>query len=128
LGWAVVALSAVSAATDWAVIIKFYNQEPVVYPIVVACIFAMQLFWIWLVTRKRQNWARWTNLVLVVLAIPSEILGFGERFRFNAAMTIVSCAALVVWAVAVALLFRRDARGWFADRRLASDAGLPASS
>ena len=128
LAWAAVALSALSAAADWTVLIKYYNQEPFFYPIVVAGIFAVQLLWIWLVARKRKNWARWISLVLVVLAIPSEILGFDERFRFNAAMAIASCTALVVWTVAVALLFRRDARGWFADRRLATGAGLPLQS
>jgi hypothetical protein len=125
LAWAGVALTAISAAADWAVLIKYYNQQPIFYPIMVVCVFAVQLLWISLVARKRQNWARWTSLVLVVLAIPGEILGFDERFRFNATMTIASCAAFAMWTVAVALLFRRDARGWFADRRLASDAGPP---
>ncbi|MBW7968821.1 hypothetical protein [Bradyrhizobium sp. BR 10289] len=120
-----VALSAVSAATDWVDVVKYYRQQPIAYPIVVACVFALQLAWIWLVARKRRNWARWISLVLVVLAIPGEIIVLDERFRFNAAMAIVSCVTVAVWVVAVVLLFRRDARAWFVEARLVSEAGLP---
>lgn len=123
--WAAVVVTAASAVADRAILVKYYNQSPIFYPIVIACIFAAQLLWIWLIARKRQNWARWISLVAIVFGIPSEIYGFDERFRFNAAMAIASCAAFVIWMVAVSLLFRRDSREWFADKRFASDAGQP---
>ncbi|MER9329709.1 hypothetical protein [Mesorhizobium sp. M0488] len=120
-----VAAALASAAADGATLAKYYSQNPIFYPILIACVFAVQLLWIWLIARKRQNWARWISLVVMVLGIPAEILGFDERVRFNATSAIVSYAAFVIWLAAVLLLFRRDARGWFAGQRFAPDAGQP---
>lgn len=120
-----VAAALASAAADGATLAKYYSQNPIFYPILIACVFAVQLLWIWLIARKRQNWARWISLVVMVLGIPAEILGFDERVRFNATSAIASYTAFVIWLVAVLLLFRRDARGWFAGQRFAPDAGQP---
>jgi glucan phosphoethanolaminetransferase (alkaline phosphatase superfamily) len=120
-----VAAALASAAADRATLAKYYSQHPIFYPILIACVFAVQLLWIWLIARKRQNWARWISLVVMVLGIPFEILGFDERMRFNASSAIASYVAFVMWLIAVLLLFRRDARAWFAGQRLASEASRP---
>jgi hypothetical protein len=58
------------------------------------------------------------NLAAIILGIPSVILDFEERFRLNAAAAIAYHVAYVILILAV--LFRRDARGWFARQRFAS--------
>ena len=125
LAGAAIAATAASAAADRVTLAKYYSQHPIFYPIFIACVFAVQVLWIWLIARKRRNWARWISLVVMVLGIPAEILGFDARFRFNAASAIASYTAFVIWLIAVLLLFRRDARGWFAGQRFAPDASQP---
>jgi hypothetical protein len=124
LAWAACAASLASAVAHRAVLMKYYSQYPIFYPIVLACVLAVNLLWIWLIARKRQNWARWISLVLMLLAIPLEILHFDERLRLSAAQAITYYAATISWMVAVSLLFRRDARRWFAGRPLVSEADL----
>jgi hypothetical protein len=91
----------------------------------IACVFAVQLLWIWLIARKRQNWARWISLVVMVLGIPFEVLGFDERMRFNAASAVASYVAFVIWLMSVLLLFRRNGRAWFAGQGFAPRANQP---
>jgi hypothetical protein len=71
--------------------------------------------WIWLIARKRQNWARWISLT--ILGLPNLIWDFEERFRLNAPAAIVYQAGAASLVVAVLLLFRRDARDWFSRKR-----------
>jgi hypothetical protein len=125
LAWVAFATGLVSAAADPATLAKYYGQSPIFYPIAIACFLAMQLLWIWLIARKRQNWARWISVVLTVLAIPMTILDFDERVRLIAIAAIPYYLAFVIQIVVLSLLFRHDARRWFAGRPSAPDAGPP---
>jgi peptidoglycan/LPS O-acetylase OafA/YrhL len=73
----------------------------------------MQGLWIWLIARRRKNWARWISIILAISSIPTGISSFEERLRFNFSAAIVGYVALVIWIVAVSMLVRRDAREWF---------------
>jgi hypothetical protein len=121
LAVAAFAATLVSGATERATLAKYYSQHPIFYPIAIVCVLAVQLLLIWLIARKRRNWARWISLVLTVLAIPRAILDFDERIRLNAAAAIAFYLAFVISTVAVSLLFRRDAREWFARQPFAQD-------
>jgi hypothetical protein len=88
LAWASLAVGLVSAAANPAALARYYNQYPTSYPIMIACVYAGQLLWIWLIARKRQNWARWISLIAVVIGIPPAILDIGERVEINAAAAI----------------------------------------
>jgi peptidoglycan/LPS O-acetylase OafA/YrhL len=112
-----VVATAASAFVDRANLVKYYNQHPVSYPILVLCVFAIQGLWIWLIARKRRNWARWISIVLTIGAIPSGIWSFEDRLRFNFSAAIVYYVTFVVWIVAILMLVRRDAREWFAGSR-----------
>lgn len=46
-------------------------------------------------------------------SIPSALLDFEARFRFNPAMAVISSIGIVISAIAVSMLLRRDAREWF---------------
>ena len=127
LSWAAFAATLASAEADRATLIKYSSLYPISYPIAIASFFAIELLWIWLIARKRQNWARWISLVMLVLAIPLEILHFDERLRLGAAAAIPYYTGTVSWMVAVSLLLRRDARRWFAGRPSAPDADSAAT-
>ena len=122
LAWAALCIGLASAALNPANLAKYNDRYPMIYPIMFVCSIAGQLVWIWLVARKRQNWARWISLVVIILGTPGFILDFDERFRLNAAAAIAFQIAAALLVVAVLLLFRRDARAWFGRQRIASGA------
>jgi lysylphosphatidylglycerol synthetase-like protein (DUF2156 family) len=117
-----IAATVASAAADRVTLTKYYSQNPIFYPIAIVSVLAIQLLWVWLIARKRRNWARWISLVLTVLGIPTAILDFGARVQLNVTAAIAYYVAFVLWIIAVALLFHRDARGWFDGKRFAPDA------
>jgi hypothetical protein len=117
LAWAAFAIGLASAAAAPATLAKYYAKYPFSYPIMIIVVFAGQLLWIWLVARKRQNWARWISLIVTLLGIPNVIWDIEERFRLNLLASIFYYAAVVVSLVAVLLLFRSDAREWFSRKR-----------
>ena len=122
LAWTAFAVGLASAAASPATLAKYYDKYSTGYLIVIAVVLAGQLLWIWLIARKRQNWARWISLIVTLLAIPNAIWDIEERFRFNAAAAIFYCAAFAISMVSIMLLFRGDAREWFSRKRFASGA------
>jgi hypothetical protein len=119
LALAALVIGLASSALDPATFFKYYERYSVVYLIMFVCSVAGQLLWIWLIARKRQNWASWISLVVVIIGLPNFIWDFEERFRLNAAAAIVYHAGAALLMVAVFLLFRHDAREWFGRKRLA---------
>lgn len=119
LAWAAFAVGLAAAAANPATLAKYYDQYPISYPIMIAVVLTGQLLWIWLVARKRQNWARWISLIVILLAIPDAIWDSGERFRLNPVAAIFYYAAFAISIVSVMLLFRSDAREWFSRKRFA---------
>ena len=122
LAWAAFAAGLASAAATPATLAKYYDRYPISYPIVITVVLAGQLLWIWLVARKRQNWARWISLIVVLLAIPNAIWDIEERFELNPVAAIFYYPAFAISIVSVMLLFRGDAREWFSRKRFASGA------
>lgn len=110
-----------SAAANPASFAKYYNLYPIGYPIMFPCSIVGQSLWIWLIARKRQNWARWISLVMVLIGIPSVIIDLEERFRFNTVAAILFHLGYLFLVVAVVMLFRSDARAWFSRARVAPD-------
>jgi multidrug transporter EmrE-like cation transporter len=122
LAWATFAVGLASAAASRATLAKYYDRYPISYPIIIAVVLAGQLLWIWLVARKRQNWARWISLIVILFGIPNAIWDVEERFRLNAVAAIFYYAAFAISTVSILLLFRGDAREWFSRKRFASGA------
>jgi hypothetical protein len=120
LAWASVAVGLASAAADPATLAKYYNRYPIGYPIIFVCSIVGQLLWIWLIARKRQNWARWISLVAVIIGIPGVILDIDQRFRLNSGAAIAFHLGYLLLVGAVALLYRCDAREWFVRKHFAS--------
>lgn len=122
LAWAALGLGLVSTVANPAALSKYYHQMPTVYPIMFAASIAGQLLWIWLVARKRQNWARWISLFFILIGIPTTIWDSEQRFQINAVAASFFHVAFAMSAVSVMLLFRADARAWFSRRRFVSGA------
>jgi hypothetical protein len=120
LALAAFAVGLVSAAANPAPLVKYYNQSPIGYPIIVVAFLTVQLLWIWLVARKRQNWARWIILIVTLIGIPIAIWEVEERFQINPVASIFFYLAFATSIVAVMLLFRADSREWFSRKRFAS--------
>jgi hypothetical protein len=120
LAWAAIGFGLASTAADPATFAKYLSRYPIVYPIIFVCAIVGQLFWIWLIARRRQNWACWTSLVSIIIGTPGVILDINARFRLNPNAAIAFHLGYLLLVGAVALLFRRDAREWFARTRLAS--------
>jgi multidrug transporter EmrE-like cation transporter len=121
LSWAAIAVSFVTAVADPAAVAKIYKQLPIGYPIMMVCGLAAQFLWIWLIAWRRKNWARWISLIVVIVGVLTAFRDFDERFRHNALAATAHYAGLVLLVVAVALLFRSDARGWFARQVVVPD-------
>lgn len=116
--WIALAIGLASAAANPAMLAKYFDRSPFVYPLMFAAAIAGQLLWIWLVARKRKNWARWISLVFILIGIPDMIWSFDERFRLNPIATVLFDASFALSAVSVMLLFRGDARAWFSKHHL----------
>ncbi|HEV2677918.1 MAG TPA: hypothetical protein VGV37_25530 [Aliidongia sp.] len=91
--------------------------------------FAIQFLWIWLIARKRQNWARWVTLIVTIVAVIGLALRIGTLLQANPASTIVRLIVTALWVVELYLLFTGDAPPWFATKGQAMVVeGAPASS
>jgi hypothetical protein len=125
LAWTALAVGLASAAANPAALAKYYHQYHGGNLILMAVSNAGQLLWIWLVARRRRNWARWISLLVIllgVLGISNMIGDIEEHFQLNPVATIFRYVAFAISIVSVMLLFRGDAREWFSRKRFASGA------
>ena len=113
-------LSAASLPLNAATLVKYSTKYPITYPITIVVVFAIQVFWIWLIARKRKNWARWITVVLEPPAIVSQVLEIDARFRLGVPAAIAYYAISALWAFAVVLLVIPDAGAWFHKRDASS--------
>ena len=70
-------------------------------------------FFIWLISRRRQNWARWLCAGLFVVGLPLWIFHFPSNFRNDPTVAILSAAVFAAQLIACCLLFTGDAPRWF---------------
>src|SRR5262245_314617 len=57
-------LGLTSLVLNWSEIDDFYRQQPIAYLFTQIITFGSQILFIWLIARRRKNWARWLWLVL----------------------------------------------------------------
>jgi hypothetical protein len=115
LAWAAIAVSMASAAAT--------PPKPHGPDLRLGAAFvAGQLLWIWLIARRRQNWARWISLLVILLGIAGIAITVSDierRFQVNAVSTVLYCASFTLSLVSVMLLFRSDALAWFSRKTIA---------
>lgn len=120
LAWAAFAAGLASNAANPALLARNYDRYANGFLTLFVVSHAAQLVWIWLVARKRQNWARWISLIVVLIGIPSAFWDNAERLQFlNPISAIFWYAAYAGHLISVMLLFRADAREWFSRKRVA---------
>jgi hypothetical protein len=85
-------------------------------------IMALFVLFIWLIARRRANWARWTFLVIFVLGlipyVPNEI-ALMQRSPVSFGLNLTQ---LVLQVMALYLVFTGDAVAWFKPRVFSSGA------
>ena len=113
IAYAGVALSMAMLLLTWSNTAHYLRKSPVFYPLAMIALFAVEIFWIRLVARQRQNWARWVSAAVVLLGIPGLISDFAVRYQLDRLATVAYCSIFVLFCVAVAMLFMPDARPWF---------------
>lgn len=114
LGYSTVVIGSLAAMlASWPTIPKFSQQYPVLYPVMIVVVWIAQLSWIWLIARKRQNWARWFSIVTIVICLLMTAMNFKTRYQINPAAEIVNGLIYLMWIFEFSLLFTKDASAWF---------------
>jgi hypothetical protein len=76
--------------------------------------FGILVLLIWLVARRRKNWARWLTLVMFVLGTPSALRIIGHTLHIDLLAGSLMCVQLIMQIVALFLIFTGNASDWFA--------------
>jgi hypothetical protein len=77
------------------------------------CVFAFWMLFIWLIARRRKNWARWIILVSFVAATPMSVPLIREWLRFEPVVGVLSLVQGLAQVIALVLVFTGNARDWF---------------
>jgi hypothetical protein len=114
LAWAAMAMGSASSAANPAQLARNYDRYANGFLVLFVLSMAVQLTWIWLVARKRQNWARWISLIVVLIGIPFAFRGETAVFvrSLNTISAILWYAAYAMHLISVLLLFRGDEIPW----------------
>ena len=75
---------------------------------------AIIVCFIWLVARRRKNWARWLLLIIGVLGLPGYFRMLAPTLHFAPIAGILSLTQLVLQVIATVMIFTGNARDWFA--------------
>jgi predicted membrane channel-forming protein YqfA (hemolysin III family) len=78
-----------------------------------AFVLALFVLFIWLIARRRANWARWTFLVIFLLGLIPYVPNAIELLQRNPVSGGLNLVQLVLQAVALYLVFTGNAANWF---------------
>jgi len=125
--WATLLLGPVIAWLDWDRLLRkaapkaYLYRDPIAakaasfsMTVIAIVTLLVMLLLVWLIARRRMNWARWIFAALFVLGAPFALMGYPEMFSANPAAGALSVAQLVMQIAALALVFSPSARPWFA--------------
>jgi hypothetical protein len=82
--------------------------------VIAICTALVMLLLVWLIARRRMNWARWVLAAMFVLGSPSAFIGLPAMLSANPAAGALSLVQLATQIAALALVFSPNARPWFA--------------
>jgi len=111
-------LGAISAVLNWATISKFAHQSPLLYPAALLLTFAIQILFIWLIARKRKNWARWIWIFVILGGTALAIFDVNTRVANGITAAIAYYVVYLVSIVATLFLLAPDAWVWFRSPKL----------
>jgi hypothetical protein len=79
-----------------------------------ASVFAMEVLFIWLIARRRKNWARWVWLIIFILAIPFAPPVLVRILRSSGPVVATfMCMQNLAQIAALYMIFAGNARKWF---------------
>ena len=83
--------------------------------VIVLLVFSLPLavWWIWLIARRRKNWARWTQLVLFIVCLPFVISYAAAMLLTDPVVGALSALAGALQAAALVMVFSGESRDWF---------------
>jgi hypothetical protein len=101
-------------STEWPTIAsKVQASEMRLVLLIFVSATVVRLALIWLTARKRQNWARWVLLVLVLLGLPQFLKTLGPLLNEHPLLWAVRIGQFALDIVAFVLIFTGDSREWF---------------
>lgn len=80
----------------------------------------LYLLLIYFISRRGSPVAKWIYVVLAGLGLIASLTSIGQTMAMGAISAVLSIVSLVLTAVTIWLLFRPDAKAWFADGRSAA--------
>ncbi|MGG6897793.1 hypothetical protein [Rhizobium sp. BR 315] len=112
----------INQLVNWDRTASHFAEALHIFTIVQIMFPCVQIFWVWLVVRKRVNWARWMTLGAQFAVM--FVIGFGFGIIANkghADGTVLELVFLILatslYLLAACLLFTRDAILWFVPQR-----------
>ncbi len=122
LTYAGIAVVLINQGVNWDRTASRLAEAPLAFSILQIAILCIQIFWVWLVVRKRVNWARWVTLGGQFAMIFIIGFGFGVlAIRGHAEGTVFELIMLILmtsfYLFGACLLFTRDATMWFVPQR-----------
>jgi hypothetical protein len=76
-------------------------------------VFAMSVWFVWLIARRRKNWARWIWLSICGLGMLGVPPVLSRLLHSNPLVAVLPCVQALAQIVALHLIFTGDARAWF---------------
>lgn len=77
------------------------------------------LLLIWLIARKRKNWARWVFAAMFVLGLWPTLQNLSVLLSANPPVALLSVAQIVIQMAALFFVFTGDAPPWFEKPQVA---------
>jgi hypothetical protein len=78
-----------------------------------ASVFAIVVLFIWLIARRRANWARWALLIMFLAGMVFYIPTLGQMLRTSPLSAILSIIQYFIEGLALYLVFTGNAVAWF---------------
>lgn len=83
---------------------------------------ALYLLLIWFISRHGSSVAKWIYVVLAGLGLVVGLAGIGETLALGAISAVMTAVQYILTIASIWLLFRPDAKAWFAEGRGGPDA------
>lgn len=108
----------INQLVSWDKTVSHFAEAPHIFTIVQIMFLCIQVFWVWLVVRKRANWTRWMTLgaqfaMMFIIGFGFGIIADKGQADGNDLELVFLILATLFYLLAACLLFTRDATMWF---------------
>ena len=110
-----IAIGVVNTVLDWNRLVTMAKHlgGAVFIVLVDGIVFGVLILLIWLVARQAKNWARWVQLGMFVVGIPSGIRLVEHNLHDRPVAGTLGLLSAVLQVAALFLIFTGNARDWF---------------